>query len=78
MEYPRAGKAKVTYTDTGKTEIIEAGDNADALYYEVLDMEHAITSGDVSAMQLSFSKDVMDLMTAFRKKWGVSYPEEER
>lgn len=78
MEYPRAGKAKVMYTDTGKTEIIEAGDNADALYYEVLDMEHAITSGDVSAMQLSFSKDVMDLMTAFRKKWGVSYPEEER
>ena len=78
MEYPRAGEAKVTYTDTGKTEIIEAGDNADALYYEVLDMEHAIISGDVSAMQLGFSKDVMDLMTAFRKKWGVSYPEEER
>ena len=54
------------------------GDNADALYYEVLDMEHAIISGDVSAMQLGFSKDVMDLMTAFRKEWGVSYPEEER
>ena len=78
MEYPRAGEAKVTYTDTGKTEIIEAGDNVDALYYEVLDMEHAIISGDVSAMQLGFSKDVMDLMTAFRKEWGVSYPEEER
>ena len=78
MEYPRAGEAKVTYTDTGKTEIIEAGDNADALYYEVLDMEHAIIGGDASAMQLSFSKDVMDLMTAFRKEWGVSYPEEER
>ena len=77
MEYPRAGEAKVTYTDTGKTEIIEAGDNADALYYEVLDMEHAIISGDASAMQLGFSKDVMDLMTAFRKEWGVSYPEEE-
>ena len=78
MEYPRAGEAKVTYTDTGKTEIIEAGDNADALYYEVLDMEHSIIGGDASAMQLSFSKDVMDLMTAFRKEWGVSYPEEER
>mgnify|MGYP004627146995 CR=1 FL=1 len=77
MEYPRAGEAKVTYTDTGKTEIIEAGDNADALYYEVLDMEHSIISGDASAMQLGFSKDVMDLMTAFRKEWGVSYPEEE-
>ena len=78
MGYPRAGEAKVTYTDTGKTEIIEAGDNADALYYEVLDMEHSIIGGDASAMQLSFSKDVMDLMTAFRKEWGVSYPEEER
>ena len=78
MEYPRAGEAKVTYTDTGKTEIIEARDNADTSYCEVLDMEHAIISGDVSAMQLGFSKDVMDLMTAFRKKWGVSYPEEER
>ena len=41
-------------------------------------MEHAIIGGDASAMQLSFSKDVMDLMTAFRKEWGVSYPEEER
>ena len=78
MEYPRAAVAKITYTDTGKTELVEAGDHADALFYEVVDMEHAVSSEDASAMQLGFSKDVMDLMTAFRKEWGVSYPEEER
>ena len=78
MEYPRAAAAKITYTDTGKTELVEAGNHADALFYEVQDMEQAITSGDASAMQLDFSKDVMDLMTVFRKEWGVSYPEEER
>ena len=56
MEYPRAGEAKVTYTDTGKTEIIEAGDNADALYYEVLDMEHAIISGMSQLCSWAFQK----------------------
>ena len=38
MEYPRAWEAKITYTDSGKTELIKAGENADALAYELADM----------------------------------------
>lgn len=75
MEYPRAWEAKVTYTDTGKTETVAAGENADALAYELQDMESAI-SGD-GDMYLEYTKDVMDMMTEFRKSWGFTYPEEE-
>ena len=60
MEYPRAWEAKVTYTDTGKTETVAAGENADALAYELQDMESAI-SGD-GDMYLEYTKDVMDMM----------------
>lgn len=77
MEYPRAWEAKITYTDSGKTEIIKAGENADALAYELADMEKAI-NGDVSCMHLDYTKDVMDMMTEFRRSWGFTYPEEEK
>lgn len=76
MEYPRAWEAAITYTDSGKTEIISAGENADALAYELSDMERAI-SGEPNCMCLSYTKDVMDMMTEFRKSWGFRYPEEE-
>ena len=75
MEYPRAWEAKVTYTDTGKTETVAAGENVDALAYELQDMESAI-SGD-GDMYLEYTKDVMDMMTEFRRSWGFTYPEEE-
>ena len=42
-EYPRAEKAVITYTESGKKETIEAGSTADALLYEVLDMEAAVS-----------------------------------
>lgn len=76
MEYPRAWEAIITYHETGETEVIREGENADALYYEFLDMEKAI-QGDKECMCLNFTKDVMDMMTAFRKEWGFQYPEEE-
>lgn len=76
MEYPRAWEATITYTDTGKTEVIKAGENADALAYELADMEKAI-NGDIACMHLEYTKDVMDMMTEFRKSWGFTYPEEE-
>lgn len=76
MEYPRATEAKITYSD-GHTETLRAGVAADALAYEIADMEHAIR-GEENRMCLSLSKDVMDMMTAFRKQWGVVYPEEEK
>lgn len=77
MEYPRAWEAKITDASTGESKIIKAGDNADALAYELADMERAI-NGDVSAMHLDYTKDVMDLMTSFRRTWGYTYPEEEK
>lgn len=77
MEYPRAWEAKITDASTGESEIIKAGDNADALAYELTDMERAI-NGDSSAMHLDYTKDVMDLMTSFRRTWGYTYPEEEK
>lgn len=75
-EYPRADKAIFVDAATGEVEEIFAGDKADALFYEMSDMEQAIKSGDASAMQLGFSKDVMDIMTALRKNWGLRYPNE--
>lgn len=77
MEYPRAWEATITYTDSGKAELIKAGENADALAYELADMEKAI-NGDTECMHFDYTKDVMDMMTEFRKSWGFTYPEEEK
>ena len=75
MEYPRAWEAVITYTEDGSTEKIEAGVNADALKYEMEDMEKAI-NGDTSGIFLEYTKDVMDIMTRIRREWGMYYPEE--
>lgn len=75
MEYPRAWEAKITDADSGNVEVIRAGDCAQALMYEIADMESAI-AGSPENMYLGYTEDVMDLMTRFRKSWGVSYPEE--
>ena len=76
MEYPRAWEARITYTDSGETEVIQTGEHADALAYELADMEKAIR-GDAECMHLDYTKDVMDMMTEFRKSWKFTYPEEE-
>ena len=76
MEYPRAWEAKITDADSGNVEVIRAGDCAQALMYEIADMERAI-AGEQECMYLNLTEDVMDMMTRFRRKWGVSYPEEE-
>ena len=76
MEYPRAEKAIFVDAETSNVEEIFAGERTDALFYELSDMEQAILSGDVSAMKLNFSKDVMDIMTTLRKNWGLQYPNE--
>ena len=76
VEYPRADKAVFVDAATGAVEEIFAGDRADALLYELNDMEQAIKSGDASAMKLDCSKDVMDIMTRLRKAWNLRYPDE--
>lgn len=75
MEYPRADRALIVDAETGRTETVSAGRTADALRYELEDMESAVlTGGD---MMLPYTADVMALMTALRRAWGVVYPEEE-
>ena len=77
MEFPRADKAIITEALTSEKREISAGNTADALYYELTDMETAINSGDASVMKLQYSIDVMDIMTRLRNEWGLKYPEEE-
>lgn len=77
MEYPRADKAIIVDAETGAVQTIEEGKTADALYYEMADMEQAVLTGDHSAMQLDYSRDVMAIMTELRSRWGLKYPEEE-
>ncbi len=76
MEYPRATKATITYVDGSNVEVINEGDTSNALLYELLDMEKAI-KGKKNCMFLDYTKDVMDMMTYFRKQWDLKYPEEE-
>lgn len=75
-EYPRAEKAVITYTEDNRQEIIESGQTADALKYEILDMEKAV-SGVKNEMHLDYTLDVMSIMTEIRKNWGLLYPEEQ-
>lgn len=77
MEYPRADKAIIVDATTGEKREICEGRTADALYYEMVDMEHAVLTGDRTAMRLPLSRDVMSIMTALRKSWNLTYPEEE-
>lgn len=76
VDYPRGQRATITYTEDGRQEVIEVGDTKEALRYEVLDMERAV-AGIEPQMYLSYSQDVMQMMTGLRKEWGLTYPEEE-
>lgn len=77
MEYPRADRAVIVDAETGAVQTVEEGSTADALYYEMTDMEQAVITGDHSVMRLDFTRDVMDIMTKLRQQWGLTYPEEE-
>ena len=74
-EYPRAQEAVITWTEDGRREVIREGATADALRYEVRDMERAV-AGEGNEMCLDFSRDVMAVMTGLRQEWGLVYPEE--
>lgn len=77
MEYPRADKAVIVDAETGvRTEIV-AGSTAEALGYELQDMEQAVLTWDVSGLKLSYSADVMEIMTRLRKAWNMKYPGEQ-
>ena len=75
MEYPRAEKAVITYTESGEQEVIETGQREDALFYEMNDMEKAIRDGEASTY-INYTQDVMEIMTEIRQEWGLVYPDE--
>lgn len=77
LEYPRGDQSIIVDAVTGEKREVHEGSTADALYYEMLDMEQAVCTGDESAMQLTFTRDVMQIMTRLRNRWGLIYPEEE-
>lgn len=77
MEYPRADKAVIVDAETGVRTEIEAGSTSEALGYELQDMEQAVLTGDVSGLKLSYSADVMEIMTRLRKAWNMKYPGEQ-
>ena len=76
LEYPRAQEAVITWTEDGRREVIREGNTADALRYEIQDMERAV-AGEGNEMCLDFTRDVMTVMTGLRQEWGLVYPEEE-
>ena len=77
MEYPRASRAFIVDAETGHRTEVSAGNTADALAYEICDMERAVLTSDPSVLKLEYSRDVMDIMTRLRKEHGIKYPGEE-
>lgn len=79
-EFPRADKAVITYISPDgsieKQETAEAGHTADALSYEVQDMEKT-AAGEGNHTYLDYTIDVMEIMTKIRSDWNMKYPEEE-
>lgn len=76
MEFPRASKAVFVDAETSERTEFAEGEMENALYYEMADMEAAVRTGDTSVMKLTFSRDVMNIMTNLRKDWGLQYPHE--
>ncbi len=87
-DYPRAERAEIVSAETGERQILEAGEQAEALFYEVQDFEAAIHGSPESAahgginrrmegMCLQYTRENMELMTGLRKTWNLKYPGEE-
>lgn len=76
MNYPRACKALIVDAANGQQETIEVGDTKLALQYELEDMEEAILTANASLMKITYSADVMKIMTRIRQEWQMQYPGE--
>ena len=72
MALTMRAKATITYTETGKTEVIEAGESAKALQYEVADMQDYVWNNG-GKENLSIVRDVMETLTTIRNQWGMVY-----
>ncbi len=76
MEYPRADRASIVWTETGVREELQVGNTAQALSYVLADMECAVAGDEYARVQLGTSVDVMELMTNLRADWNFKYPGE--
>lgn len=63
FEYPRTMEATITYTADGSKETIKAGDTADALSYEVSDMEAAVELNNEKFARDSMQDSMVDSAT---------------
>ena len=70
-DFPRAQRAQLSWAD-GTTEIIEAGESARALQYEILALEKFAAEG-VNPLHY-LTNDVVALMTDIRQRWGIRFP----
>ncbi|MHA6165336.1 hypothetical protein [Bacillus mojavensis] len=70
--FTRPDKALITYAN-GKTEVIEEGETAKGLNYEVEDMQNAVLH-QTGSQTISLSLDVMSIMYNVRQQWGITYP----
>ena len=76
MEYPRADRTSIVWTETGVREELQVGNTVQALSYVLADMERAVAGDEYARAQLGTSADVMELMTNLRADWNFKYPEE--
>lgn len=76
MEYPRADRTSIVWTETGEREELRVGNTAQALGYVLADMERAVAGDERTRAQIGTSADVMELMTNLRADWDFKYPEE--
>lgn len=72
MDYPRPTKTVFTSYDGNET-IIEAGEFAQGLNYEVADFSQLILTGSKNET-LAYTLDVLEVMDQVRKDWGLVYP----
>lgn len=74
--YNRTKRIDITYTADEHTEALIDQGNLNALAYEVMNMEDAV-SGIDDKMHLDYTIDVMDIMTKVRYEHKMLYPEEQ-
>ncbi len=70
--YPRAEKALIVDTETGRSEEIVVGETAKALEYEVADFQKLVEENK-RGKEFEYSLDVMKILTDIRKEWGLIY-----
>ncbi len=70
MNYVRAEKAALVYPD-GTEEVLEIGETAKALQYEIQDIEAALETGDHSTAFVDYTMKVVELMDKLLRSEGL-------